>query len=90
MAVVVQRQVQADVAGVLFTASPGRCVSAADVDRRRMGSGESVVSGRVQPDVLRIAFDDGRVLSATIATKTTEFTADGEQAVAADRSDNHA
>ena len=88
MAVVVQRQVAADVAGVMFTASPD------DAHPRQMlidaawGLGESVVSGRVQPDILRVAFDDGRVVSATIATKATELTADGERAVAADRQDN--
>lgn len=85
MAVVVQRQVAADVAGVMFTASPD------DAHPRQMlidaawGLGESVVSGRVQPDILRVAFDDGRVLTATIATKTTELTADGERAVPPDR-----
>lgn len=70
MAVVVQRLVPADVAGVLFTADPTG-------DRDRMvleaswGLGETVVSGRVQPDVLRLETSTGRVLSASIANKTT-------------------
>jgi rifampicin phosphotransferase len=69
MAVVVQRLVPADVAGVLFTTSPH------DGHRREMlleaswGLGEMVVSGRVQPDVLRLEQGTGRVLEAAIADK---------------------
>lgn len=69
MAVVVQRLVPADVAGVLFTTSPR------DGHRREMlleaswGLGEMVVSGRVQPDILRLEQSTGRVLEAVIADK---------------------
>jgi pyruvate,water dikinase len=65
MAVVVQRMVQADVAGVLFTCDP--------VQRRRdrmvveavLGLGEAVVSGEVTPDhyVLK---RDGQVKRAQV------------------------
>jgi pyruvate, water dikinase len=68
MAVVVQRMVRADVAGVLFTCDP--------VQRRRdrmvveavLGLGEAAVSGQVTPDhyVLR---RDGTVRRAKVATQ---------------------
>jgi rifampicin phosphotransferase len=69
MAVVVQRLVPADVAGVLFTADPnggGRKEMSIDAN---WGLGETVVGGRVQPDVLRLDATTGRVLSASIADK---------------------
>jgi len=70
MAVVVQRLVPADVAGVLFTADPN------GVRRKEMlidaswGLGATVVGGHVQPDVLRLDAATGRVLSASISDKT--------------------
>jgi len=69
MAVVVQKLVPADVAGVLFSANPqtgSRCEMLIEAS---WGLGESVVSGRVQPDVLKIETDSGRVLAATISDK---------------------
>ena len=66
MAVVVQRLVPADVAGVLFTTNPH------DGSHREMlveaapGLGEAVVSGQVQPDTLRIDRQTGRVLAAML------------------------
>jgi pyruvate,water dikinase len=83
MAVVVQRLVDAEVAGVLFTRDP------LDAGGRRMlveaswGLGESVVSGKVSPD--RYHIDSGRVHEQHIATKAVEVTAAGERAVAEDR-----
>src|SRR5215831_11957656 len=70
MAVVVQRLVPAEVAGVLFTRNP------LDPEGKRMlveaawGLGESVVSGRVTPDRFHIDRDTGRVLEQHVATKT--------------------
>src|SRR5207253_455976 len=61
--------VRADVAGVLFSANPqtgSRCEMLIEAS---WGLGESVVSGRVQPDVLKIETDSGRVLAATISDK---------------------
>src|SRR5262249_61540300 len=61
MAVVVQRLVPAEVAGVLFTRDP------LDPEGRRMlveaswGLGESVVSGQVTPDRFHLARDTGAV-----------------------------
>jgi pyruvate,water dikinase len=68
MAVVVQRMVQADVAGVLFTCHP--------VQRRRdrmvveavLGLGEAAVSGQITPDHYVIK-RDGTVKRARIATQ---------------------
>jgi pyruvate,water dikinase len=82
MAVVVQRLVPADVAGVLFTVDPR------DAGRREMlleaswGLGETVVSGQVQPDVFRLEYDTGRVLEASIADKRLAL-APGSRSVAA-------
>ncbi len=75
MAVVVQRLVPADVAGVLFTADPsggGRKEMLIDAN---WGLGETVVGGHVQPDVLRLDAATGRVLTASIADKTVYISA---------------
>lgn len=69
MAVVVQRLVAADVAGVLFTQSPDEQHNGDMVLEASWGLGESVVSGRVQPDVLRLERDTERVVNASIADK---------------------
>jgi pyruvate,water dikinase len=69
MAVVVQRLVPADVAGVLFTANPHTG------DRKQMlieaswGLGEMLVSGEVQPDTLVLCRESGAVLEARIGEK---------------------
>ncbi|MDB5291024.1 MAG: hypothetical protein JWL69_2265 [Phycisphaerales bacterium] len=69
MAVLVQRLVSADVAGVLFTANPQTGGRREMLVEASWGLGESVVSGRVQPDVLRLDRETGRVLHAAIADK---------------------
>lgn len=63
LAVVVQRMVDAEVAGVLFTANPvsGRRREAV-IDAAR-GLGELVVSGQVNPDRLVVDTATGRVLA---------------------------
>ncbi|MBX6340815.1 MAG: PEP/pyruvate-binding domain-containing protein [Thermomicrobiaceae bacterium] len=74
IAVVVQRMVTPDKAGVLFTVDP--------VSRRRdrmvveaiWGFGEAVVSGLVVPDNYQIARRDGRVVRATVPAKTVILT----------------
>ena len=68
MAVVVQRLVPADVAGVLFTADPNGG-SGKMLIEANWGLGETVVGGHVQPDVLTVERKTGRVLSARIADK---------------------
>jgi rifampicin phosphotransferase len=69
LAVVVQRMVESEAAGVMFTANPsnGRrnelTISAA------WGLGESVVSGTVTPDSIVVEKGSGRVLSRETADK---------------------
>jgi pyruvate,water dikinase len=69
MAVVVQRLVPADVAGVLFTANPNDGAFHEMLVEASWGLGEMVVSGRVQPDILRLERETGKVIQATIADK---------------------
>jgi pyruvate,water dikinase len=85
MAVVVQRLVPAESAGVLFTRDP------LDPAGRRMlveaswGLGETVVSGRVTPDRFHLDRDTGQVVSRHVAVKAVQRTAGGEEAVPEDR-----
>ena len=68
MAVVVQRQIPADVAGVLFTEAPlnpkEMLIEAAP------GLGENVVSGRIQPDVIRVNYHSGEIIASICPHKT--------------------
>jgi pyruvate,water dikinase len=81
MAVVVQRLVAAEIAGVLFTRDP------MDADGKRMlveaswGLGEAVVSGKVMPDRYHIDRATGNVLDRHISHKTVEITPSGEREV---------
>src|SRR5437763_11728607 len=81
MAVVVQRLVPADVAGVLFTRDP------LDPEGRRMlveaswGLGESVVSGQVSPDRFHLARDTGAVCERHVSPKTLRRTPAGPEPV---------
>jgi pyruvate,water dikinase len=62
MAVVVQRMVQADAAGVLFTADPLSGQRGISVIEAVAGLGEALVSGHVTPERYRIRGRDGVVL----------------------------
>ena len=64
MAVVVQRLIPAEVAGVLFTINPQPGRSTEMLIEASLGLGEAVVSGRVQPDVFRVSRNAGEMLSA--------------------------
>ena len=67
MAVVVQRMVFPQAAGVLFTADPvtsDRTVTSVEAS---FGLGEALVSGRVTPDISKVR--DGAVVASTIAAK---------------------
>jgi pyruvate,water dikinase len=67
MAVVVQRMVFPQAAGILFTADPvtgNRKVATVDAG---LGLGEALVSGLVNPDVFKVR--DGEVVARTIAAK---------------------
>jgi hypothetical protein len=72
MAVVVQRMVPADCAGVLFTCHPSTANPAHIVITANHGLGESVVSGRSEPDtvILERTFDnDLTIKSKTLGSK---------------------
>ena len=82
LAVVVQRMVDADRAGVLFTADP----STADPDRivveAAFGLGEVVVGGKVEPDTYVVDKADLRLVSVRVGHKDFEVVrgADGQDA----------
>jgi phosphohistidine swiveling domain-containing protein len=77
MAVVVQRLILAEVAGVLFTRDP------LDPQGQRMlveaswGLGESVVSGKVAPDRYHLERETGRIVEQHIAAKTVQAMIEG-------------
>jgi rifampicin phosphotransferase len=70
LAVVVQQMVEADSAGVMFTANPSNGRRDETVISAAWGLGESVVSGSVNTDNLVVHTPDGRVLSSETADKT--------------------
>ena len=69
MAVVVQRLIRAEVAGVLLTANPRRAFANEVVIDAAYGLGEGVVSGRVDPDHLVLDRDTGRVREERLGSK---------------------
>ena len=69
MAVVVQRLVPAEVAGVLFTTNPRTGDPGEMLIEASWGLGESVVSGEVQPDIIRVGTALGDVLDYAVADK---------------------
>ncbi|MDN5859580.1 MAG: hypothetical protein L0H84_13260, partial [Pseudonocardia sp.] len=79
LAVVVQRMVPADAAGVLFTANPTNGRRGETVVSAAWGLGESVVSGAVTTDDVVVDPAAARVLSRSTADKAviTVATADG-------------
>jgi pyruvate,water dikinase len=85
MAVVVQKLVPAEAAGVLFTRDP------LDADGKRMlaeaswGLGEVVVSGRVQPDRFTLDRATGAVLSRALGSKAVRVDGGAESHVPADQ-----
>lgn len=85
MAVVVQRLVAAEVAGVLFTSDPTDPTGTSMLIEASYGLGESVVSGRVTPDRFRVARLNGEVLQRHLGQKSVVFTPQGEQPVPLDR-----
>ena len=88
MAVVVQTMVEADAAGVMFTANPANGRREQAVISAAWGLGEAVVSGAVDTDNLVVAKADGRVITRSTADKAimTGYAAAGtaDRQVAAD------
>jgi phosphohistidine swiveling domain-containing protein/uncharacterized membrane protein (DUF106 family) len=74
MAVVVQRLVPAESAGVLFTTDPNSQSDDLLVESS-WGLGESVVSGNVQPDIFRIDSTSGVVQEVRIGEKKSQLSA---------------
>ncbi len=81
MAVVVQRLVPAEVAGVLFTRDPQDATGEHLSVEASWGLGEAVVSGRVTPDRYRVNLATGIAVERHAGQKTVEFTATGERPV---------
>jgi len=79
LAVVVQQMVEAEAAGMLFTADPVSGRRDRTVINATWGLGEAVVGGQVTPDTLVIDKESGRVLSRETADKEvmTVYTEDG-------------
>ena len=80
MAVIVQRLVEADVAGVLFTRDPAGDSNRVVVEAA-WGLGCGVVSGRVNPDRWTLDPESGDPVRSEIARKPVMFTAAGEAPV---------
>ncbi|WP_327086308.1 PEP-utilizing enzyme [Nonomuraea sp. NBC_01738] len=82
LAVVVQELVDADAAGIMFTADPVTGATGQSAINASWGLGESIVGGQVTPDTIVVT---GDTVSITVADKTimTVRTADGthEEAV---------
>ncbi|MBI5760313.1 MAG: hypothetical protein HZA46_17495 [Planctomycetales bacterium] len=81
MAVVVQRLVNAVVAGVLFTRDPLDATGATMLVEAAWGLGEAVVSGRVHPDRFHVDRQTGALLDQNVTTKREQVTASGWEPV---------
>lgn len=69
LAVVVQRLVPADAAGVMFTANPANGHTEETVITAAWGLGEAVVYGTVDTDMVVVDTDSAKVLSTRVADK---------------------
>jgi phosphohistidine swiveling domain-containing protein len=85
MAVVVQRLVDAEVAGVLFTRNPLDPEGRTMLVEASWGLGEVVVSGRVQPDRFVVERESGQVRERQLGIKAIRRTARGEEHVPAEQ-----
>ncbi len=82
IAVVVQRLVPADRAGVAFTANPSTGDRSAIVIEAAFGLGEVVVSGQVEPDTYVLAKDGPRITDVRVGHKAVELVAQPDGSVA--------
>ncbi|MDP9694263.1 UNVERIFIED_ORG: pyruvate,water dikinase [Arthrobacter globiformis] len=73
MAVVVQEMVDADVAGVMFTANPLTGRRRETVIDAAPGLGEALVSGAVNPDQFTVDAATGAILQRSLGDKRTEI-----------------
>lgn len=74
VAVVVQRMVDAEVAGVMFTADPLTGSRGRTVIEANPGLGESVVSGSVDPDHWAVEAKTGSILEERVGAKQSRVT----------------
>ena len=83
LAVVVQGMVQAEIAGIMFTANPLTGARDEVMINASWGLGESIVGGHVTPDTVISEKDSGKVITINIAEKTvmTARTADGTEEI---------
>ncbi len=69
LAVVVQRMVESEASGVLFTANPLSGLRSESVIDAALGLGEAVVSGQVEPDQYIVDTAQGLIRSKTLGAK---------------------
>ncbi len=83
IAVVVQRMVDSDRSGVMFTADPTTGHMEELLIEAAYGLGESVVGGRVEPDTFVVAKADRSIVRSRVGAKHEKLvrTEDGEKAV---------
>jgi pyruvate,water dikinase len=74
LAVVVQRMVQSEASGVLFTANPLTGKRAETVIDATLGLGEALVSGQVVPDHYVVDREAGLILQKTLGDKALTIT----------------
>ncbi|ADD42840.1 PEP/pyruvate-binding domain-containing protein [Stackebrandtia nassauensis] len=72
MAVVVQELIDAEAAGVMFTANPVTGARDQIIINAAWGLGEAVVSGKVSADTITVDANSGAVVDQTIADKTVK------------------
>lgn len=89
MAVVVQRLVNAEVAGVLFTRDPNDASGQCMLAEASWGLGEAVVSGKVTPDRFAIDRQTGEVRHRQRGVKRIRVTPEGEEPVPAELQDSY-
>jgi pyruvate,water dikinase len=77
MAVVVQRMVQAEISGVLFTANPATGARSEMIVNASYGLGEAIVSGQVTPDAHVVDRTSFTVKESVIGAKQQMVVADG-------------
>jgi len=81
MAVVVQKMIQAELSGVLFTKNPLNDLLSQMVINSSYGLGEAIVSGSVTPDTFILDKTSLRVVQTEVGKKETMVLADGKGGV---------
>ena len=87
MGVTVQRMVDAEVSGVLFTCNPVSGDPSMIAVNASWGLGLAVVGGETTPDDWLLSKVTGEVVRQTISSKEVEYRPDGKAEVPADRRD---